>query len=197
MKNRNAGRKSTAHRQASEDSMWYVIQTVTGREEELIIFIRIILKKELYTECFVIKAEWMKRLGGEWQIQVRPLFPGYVFIETERPDEVFLELKNVPRFSRILGSERNIFVPVKKEEEQFLKRIIDDSGKLDQAVVRLTAIETGENGEIISMEGALSCFEKGRIKVNRHKRYAVVKTRMLGEARTLIFGVMIKRDIEK
>ena len=71
--------------------MWYVIQTVTGKEEELMLFIRNILCRERYESCFVIYAQWMKRLGGEWQIQVRPLFPGYVFIDTEEPERLYMD----------------------------------------------------------------------------------------------------------
>ena len=78
--------------------MWYVIQTITGKEEELMLFMRTILCREHFDNSFVIYAEWMKRLGGEWQIQVRPLFPGYVFIETKEPDRLYMELKAVRDF---------------------------------------------------------------------------------------------------
>ena len=101
--------------------MWYVIQTVTGKEEELITFIRTILSRELYTDCFVIKTEWMKRLGGEWQVQVRPLFPGYVFIDTKMPEILFFELKSVPRFSKLLGNGKNEFIAVNESEKRFLE----------------------------------------------------------------------------
>ena len=102
--------------------MWYVIQTITGKEEELMLFMRTILCREHFDNSFVIYAEWMKRLGGEWQIQVRPLFPGYVFIETKEPDRLYMELKAVPKFSRLLGTGKDEFVPVSEEEEQFLRR---------------------------------------------------------------------------
>ena len=136
-------------RQKGSRNMWYVIQTVTGKEEELMLFIRNILCRERYESCFVIYAQWMKRLGGEWQIQVRPLFPGYVFIDTEEPERLYMELK---------------------------------------------AVETELDGGIRSMEGALSCFTSDDVRLNLHKRYAVVKTRMLGEERTLVFGIRLKKD---
>ncbi len=58
------------------------------------LFMRTILCREHFDNSFVIYAEWMKRLGGEWQIQVRPLFPGYVFIETKEPDRLYMELRS-------------------------------------------------------------------------------------------------------
>ena len=167
--------------------MWYVIQTITGKEEELMLFMRTILCREHFDNSFVIYAEWMKRLGGEWQIQVRPLFPGYVFIETKEPDRLYMELKAVPKFSRLLGTGKDEFVPVSEEEEQFLRMIIDNGETAvstvnnERAVVKLTVVETEADGGIISMDGALSCFNRNDVTVNLHKRYAVVKTRLLGE----------------
>ena len=43
--------------------MWYVLQTMTGREEELVHYIEEIVPKELYTDCFVAYYErvWRKQ----------------------------------------------------------------------------------------------------------------------------------------
>lgn len=174
--------------------MWYVIQTVTGKEEELMLFIRTLLSREHFENCFMIRAEWLKRLGGEWQLQIRPLFPGYVFIETDEPERIYMELKGVPRFSRLLGSGKDDFIPVKEAEEKFLRAIMDCSEDYSNAVVRLAVVKTDTDGNVVSIGGALKCFEREHIKVNLHKRYAMVKTLMLGEERTLIFGIRLERD---
>ena len=177
--------------------MWYVIQTVAGKEEELLLFIRTLLCREYFENCFVIRVEWLKRLSGEWQLQVRALFPGYVFIETEDPERIYLEMKAVPRFSRLLGNSRNEFIPVNEEEERFLRLLISNANQdqnLYEAVVKLTHVKTDENGKIISVIGALAYFEKEIVRVKLHKRYAIVKTRMLGEERTLIFGIWLEKD---
>ena len=73
--------------------MWYVIQTIAGNEEKLASRINIMLSKSLYTECFVIRSERLKRLGEEWRIQALPLFPGYVFIDTGKPEDIFFRAK--------------------------------------------------------------------------------------------------------
>ena len=43
--------------------MWYVLQTMTGREEELVHYIEEIVPKELYTDCFVAYYEMEKTAG--------------------------------------------------------------------------------------------------------------------------------------
>ena len=183
--------------------MWYVIQTVTGREEELITFIRTIIDRELFEECFVIKAEWMKRLGGQWQIQVRPLFPGYIFIETEQPEAVFLKLKSVPRFSKVLGNGKFEFTPVNEEERKFLslisrekKNSVGQEHEKEQAqrIVRLTEVATDEAGAIVSMNGALEYFKDRIVRMNLHKRFAVIELTLFHKKRTLIFGIRLKHD---
>lgn len=175
--------------------MWYVIQTVTGKEEELMFFIRSLLSRGDYENCFAIHAEWLKRLGGEWLVQTRSLFPGYVFMETEKPDRIFMDLKSVPRFSRLLGNGKNEFVPVKREEERFLRKLTNTEVNTeipDHPVIQLSTVETNKDGGIIRMEGALSSFQKEIVKINLHKRYAVVKTGLLGEERSLVFGIRLK-----
>ncbi len=112
-----------------------------------------------------------------------------------------MELKAVPKFSRLLGTGKDEFVPVSEEEEQFLRMIIDNGETAvstvnnERAVVKLTVVETEADGGIISMDGALSCFNRNDVTVNLHKRYAVVKTRLLGEERSLVFGIQLKRRL--
>lgn len=184
--------------------MWYVIQTVTGKEEELLTFIRTILSKELYVDCFVIRAEWMKRLGGEWQVQVRPLFPGYVFIDTEMPEPLFIELKSVPRFSKLLGNGKAEFIPVEKVEKDFLKiltgnaarnRQPDDFKEHDRWIVKRSLVEADSSGNVMKIEGPLNSFKSHIQQINYHKRYAVVKTNFFKREQTMLFGVRLNKDL--
>lgn len=189
--------------------MWYVIQTISGKEEELIFQMHTILKQETYRSAFVINAEWQKRLGGEWQIQVKPLFPGYVFIETEQPEAVFLELKNVPRFSRLLGNGRFEFTAVEEAEKSFLEKLCQTSEETEKKqkktpsekeirpgwLVPLSTIETGEDGQPAKIEGPLQYFEEQIIRVNLHKRYAVARLTLCHREQTVLFGIKLKREL--
>lgn len=59
--------------------MWYVIQTITGKEQELVDLVYKMLPKTVYKECFFLKRQLLKRLGGEWLEVTETLFPAYVF----------------------------------------------------------------------------------------------------------------------
>ena len=173
--------------------MWYVIQTITGKEDELIAMMRVILDPALYRDCFVMRAEWMKRLGGVWQVQIRPLFPGYVIVDTERPEELFLALKGVPRFSRLLGNGRFAFTALEAEERAFL-RILAESGGTCPHLARRSLVETSPDGAILCVHDLLARLRPQIERINLHKRYAIVRVPFLHEERTAILGIRLKKD---
>ena len=68
--------------------MWYVIQTITGKEEELARAVSAYLSPALCEACFTVKRRFIKRLGGEWVTVKEILFPSsynqVFFIENSR-----------------------------------------------------------------------------------------------------------------
>ena len=172
-----------------ENAMWYVIQTITGKEEELRLRLAALLDRERFRDCFIIRAEWLKRLGGEWKVQVRPLFPGYVFVETAQPQELYLKLKTIPKFSRLLGNGSFEFTALEPDDEDFLKRICHVGEDRERRwLVRLSTVET-VSGAIRCIEGPLKAFEKQIERMNLHKRYAVVRIKMCHREQTVLFGL--------
>ena len=98
--------------------MWYVIQTITGKEQELRDVIGKMIHRESYKNCFVLYQECFRRRNGGLERKMEPLFPSYVFVETDRPQEFFAELKRVPRMSRFLGVD-GCFWGIYEEEEKW------------------------------------------------------------------------------
>ncbi len=178
------------------NAMWYVIQTMTGKEEELRLQLAALLDRQRFRDCFIIRAEWLKRLGGKWEIQVRPLFPGYVFVETGQPEELFLKLKETPGYARVLGNGRYEFTALEEEEEHFLKTICRVGQEKDgfqrtekRWLVRLSTARPGKAGEGWRIRGPLKAFEKQIARINLHKRYAVVRVTMGRRKQTVLFGL--------
>ena len=89
--------------------MWYVIQTQTGREQELTECIERVLKGNGYRACFVIEQECVWRNAGEFLAYQKPLFPSYVIVDTDTPEEFFLALKRVPKLSKHQSQFRGFF----------------------------------------------------------------------------------------
>ena len=74
--------------------MWYVIWTLTGKENMLIGRIQSDLPDELYRRCWSpVRMERQKHKGELIDVE-KILFPGYVFIDTDTPEEVEQEVNS-------------------------------------------------------------------------------------------------------
>ena len=171
--------------------MWYVIQTTTGQEEILVEMMRKILSKELYRDCFYIKRECAIKQESSWAICQKVLFPGYVFIDTDFPKELYYELKNVPKLTKLLKNEEEVFLKVEEEEQKFLENI-QSEGHL----VRRSLVELDEEKQIVAAEGAVGKYFEHIIKQRIRKRYVLIRQQFLGKDREIILGIRLEDDPE-
>lgn len=166
--------------------MWYVIQTTTGKEQDLVDLVGMLVPAEFYGDCFIIKRQLLKRLGGKWVETVETLFPSYVFLDTEAPEQLFYELKRIPEYAKILGNNEGEFIAIEEDEKRLLKKMYQGS---PEHLVRLTKLNLNENGGIEAMNGPLQYFKQELEQVNLRKRYAVIKTFFRGREQTILLGI--------
>lgn len=167
--------------------MWYVIQVYTGQEMEIARQCRERVAEE-GEDVFVPLAERMKKSGGEMELVKARLFPGYVFIETEKPEDIYLRLKRIKAMTKLLKTGEEI-TPLYPEEEAYLKKLSDG-----EHVARYSEGYL-EGEKLVVTSGALKDYE-GRIKkILRHKRLVVLEVPLLGRSVevTLGLGVVGKR----
>ena len=169
--------------------MWYVIQTSTGEEEELITMIERIVPKGYYEECFCIRRERFRKIGGRDEIDLYPLFPAYVFVVTENPKRMFLELKRVPKLTKLLSDQQDSFFCVDEAEEMFLRSIQDG-----EHVVRRSQVEVDAQGQIIRADGPVGVYFDRIVKQRLRKRYVWIEQELLGRKREVYLGIRLKED---
>ncbi len=186
--------------EAREKCHCYVIQTFTGQEETLLQFIHVQVNPSLYEEVFVPKREMNRRLGGEWRMTVEKMFPGYVFIHTSCPDELFLSLRNIPKMSRLLYDGAYEFIALSAKEQRFIDRI--GQGRGDHTF-RSSKVEPEEEhpyhkgDRVRILEGDLKNFEGELIGYNLRKRKAIIRTQMFGGRDVYIHvGIEIIKNIQ-
>ena len=171
--------------------MWYVIQTTTGKEQELVAMIHKTLPASVYQRCFFMKRQLMKRLGGEWLEVTETLFPAYVFLETDSVEEIFYGLKGIPEFTRLLGDKEGEIIPLEREEELFFRKLCrGETGYL----VKNTTVYLDEDKGITRLEGPLEEFKDRILRVNLRKRYAIIEISMRGEKGTAMLGIRLEKD---
>lgn len=184
------------HTQSEVKAMWYVIQTITGKEQETIDAIDKVIGKKSgkedlsYKKCFVIQQECVWRIEGHCRIHIKPLFPSYVFVETGTPDDFFIALKQVPKLTKLLGNNET-FWRVEEEEEQLLREMIgDDAGY----VVRRSLVEVDSSGEILSADGPLKNYVGRIVKKRLRKRVVVIEIPFIGDVKRVEVGIKIEGD---
>lgn len=172
--------------------MWYVLQTMTGKEEELVCMIKKIVSSDLYTDCFVAYYERLWRKQQRSVVHVERLFPSYVFIVTDKPNDVFQQLKKVPAMSKLMADDNFTFLALEKEEELFLEVMLGENH-----IVPLSYIETDGNGHIYQISGFLKDYKSQIKRYQFKKRYVVLGLKMMGTEKTIVLGIILKEDIRQ
>lgn len=171
----------------NDDSVdnWYVIHTISGREHNLIQFIESNIDSNLVKECFVPKRERSKKFNGKRQTITERLFPGYVFVITPKPEQLFFELKQYPNFSKILCDSEYTFASLNEKEIDFIRRI--GNGRPDHTI-KISTVDFNIGDNVVYIEGDLKSFEGEIKKFDKHKRQAVVETEMFGRTVEVYLG---------
>lgn len=169
--------------------MWYVIQTRTGDEEKLAHMIRELVPRDQYTECFYIKMESARKSEDRWEIYLCPMFPGYLFVDTDTPKDMYFDLKKVPKLTKLLKEDGETFLPVSEEEQKFLEDIQSEGH-----IVRRSLVQVDDEKQIISAEGAVGLYLKNVVRQRVRKRYVLIERELLGEKRTIKFGIRLEED---
>ena len=163
--------------------MWYVFQTFTGKEQTSIIMCRKIIAKE-GERLFMFHTEIEKKFHGEFQNISRPLFPGYVFFETNDATDFYLRLNQVPTITKVLRTG-TVITPIKRSEEKFLKEI----GGYDHIVRPSRGFIKGD--KVIITEGSFKGWQGIFKYIDRHKRMAIIEISFCGKPTEVMIGLEI------
>ncbi len=169
-----------------EENAWYVIHTESGRENILIDRMKQIFNEDEIKECFLVKRERRRRLRGKWTVVVENLFKGYVFVVAKNPDKVFLKLKEIPMFSKILTTGEYEFIPLTRKEIEFISKF--GANRKDHTA-KISTIDLNEGDEIEYIGGDLAMFAGQIKKIDKHKRRAVIEVEMFGRKTEIYMDV--------
>ena len=107
----------------------FVIYTLTGNERLLRTLIMSMLPDLGNISLFIPQKVAYSRVRGKRRKAVCDLFPGYLFLRSDDPEKLFFKLKAVPKLSNLLHDGDYNFVPLSKQETNFLNLICSLSTK--------------------------------------------------------------------
>ncbi len=164
--------------------MWYVVQVRTGSEENIRVQCERRIPRSILEECFIPYYEEKRRIQGEWRLQKKILFPGYIFVVTEEIEELYRQLAGIIGLTKLLGADGEV-IPLTDVETAFLQAF----GGTEQVVKISEGII--ENSRVIVTSGPLQGKEGLIRKIDRHKRRAYLEIEMFGRIQSVQVGLEI------
>lgn len=169
--------------------MMYVMQVLTGKEEFVSGCVTGWLLQE-GEEAYSPTCEREIMLRGEPAKATARLFPGYIFIQSEKVIDLYVRLRAVKdrhflqTLTKVLRTD-DYFTPMAEEEEKAFLSLFggEHSIGVSRGVIR--------DGKLIVTEGPLMGQEDNIIKINRHKRIAILQLRILGKFITIKVGLEV------
>jgi transcriptional antiterminator NusG len=150
---------------------YFVVQIKANREDAFLNRIQhsLLFRSERQRLFFPKRRLTIRRRGKPVQ-ELKPLFSGYVFIETEKIDtELYKTIKQTPDFFRFLKSNQNI-TPLSDRDLAIIKHFISFG-----EVANASKVYFNEADRIVVAEGPLKGLEGNIVKVDKRKRRAKIQ----------------------
>lgn len=179
-----------------EKENWYILRTYKDQEYEAAAHLEYAVPKSLCSFCRIPKKLKAFRVGRETRIVEDIMFPGYVFIKTADPEKLQKELKKSREFPQFFpfGKEKtgeDELIPINHQDLAFLQNVC---GQELQSPMGISDITLGENRTILKVNGALNHYVDRIVRLNLHKRFAIVEIPLFNRNQTVFFGIRLEQD---
>jgi transcriptional antiterminator NusG len=152
---------------------WYVVHTQTGSEEKVKALLENRIASEGMQESIskvVIPTEQISEIrSGKKRISQRKFFPGYLLVEMELSEAVYLFIKKTSGVTGFIGLGKKPMPLSKAEVDNILKRTEDTHAKPSPKIL----FEKGEqvrikDGPFLNFNGIIEEIhpDKGKLKVS-------------------------------
>nr|MCR5625447.1 antiterminator LoaP [Lachnospiraceae bacterium] len=170
--------------------MWYVIQVLTGEENNTILEFNHFIPKNLYRNIFCPLYESLRKTQKGWIKVKKKLFPGYLFIDMDEENVTGMcdALKTLVKKTRFLKNTDTI-LPIYEDEQNYLMAIMNE----DYCVSVSKGYIIGDKVCIIS--GGLKNFNGKIKKIDRHKRSAELDVFLYGHITRISVSLEIIQKI--
>lgn len=166
--------------------MWYVIQTLKGREEK---DAEEIQRDVVYDEnLFILQIEMEYKIKREWIIDRKPFFPGYIFVEME-PEKAEAFDKRLRKAKHKLLEVDGRIQPIKPHEEEYLLML----GGEEHIIRHSQGFRVDDMVRITS--GSFRGYDGEIRKLDRHNRRASIVIPFMGRDVEVKIGLEIVENL--
>ena len=170
---------------------YYAAQVQTGKEEKIIETVQSTLAFRIEKQRFIFPKRLLKiRKEGVLKSELKPIFPGYLFLETEKIDkELYNTLRYTQGFFRFLKSNQDITV-LSGKDLSILQHFLQFGQSISTSQVYFD-----ENDRICVTDGPLKGLEGMIIKVDKRKKRAKIKMDFANDSILIDLGFEIIKEV--
>jgi transcriptional antiterminator NusG len=169
--------------------MMYVMQVLTGKEEYVSGCVKDWLLQD-GEEAYSPTCEREIMLHGKPTPVTARVFPGYIFIQSENVIDLYFRIRKtkdrhfLQTLTKVLRTDET-FTPMSEAEEHAFLSLFgpDHKAGISRGVIR--------GGKLKVLDGPLKGKEDSIIKIDRHKRLAILQMRILGRYMTVKVGLEV------
>lgn len=175
---------------------WYVMRTVPGKERRTAELMERTVARSLWTHWRILKKQKLFRVKGRLFLNVEDMFPGYIFVETDHPEELQEELEKSREYPALAGNpatgnHKAEVIAVEGKDLEFLKSVCGPD--LDKPMA-LSMVEADEDGNLIRIDGILEKYEKLITRKRLRKRYVLAQVDLFCRKEDILFGICLPGD---
>lgn len=195
---------------------WYALTISPNHEERAAGFLRHFADKELYSCCRIPKKKRVFRSRGALYILEDIMFPGYVLVRTAHPKALAVEMRKSGVFPQFIsfeavnrGTQKRTkleeFItwpahksdmlpeptPLEDADIVFLKNVCGESL---EDVMGISRVALDSQNRIIRVDGILDQYLDQIVRMNLHKRFAVVEVALFNRMQQIAFGICLEQD---
>ncbi|MBQ1843120.1 MAG: antiterminator LoaP [Lachnospiraceae bacterium] len=142
-------------------------------------------------EVFMPVTERMRKIDGRWQRVLVPMFFGYLFITSDHPAELYVRLhsmlgKTIFKYVKLIRDDEYI-IPLSKEDERIVTELSDENHIIKASMGYI------KGDRLYVTDGPLHGHEGEVVRIDRHKRIAILAMNFLGEKRNITIGLEVVR----
>jgi len=164
--------------------MYYVIWVLSQKEFDFKKRFIEEIDNSLYSRIMLVSRIERQNHRGTYIDKEKVMFPGYLFVETDFPKKLHMQLCKEQDYIKILGSDEG-FTALTPKEVDFLNRITGQSEKVTMSMGII------EDGTVKILNGPLTGYEQFIKKVDRHKKKAYLEMELFGEIKQICAGLEI------
>ncbi len=147
----------------------YVLQVLTSKEELYLEHVKHF--PDLTCKLILPRRELTIKKQGKLKKVIKPVFPSYIFWETDDPDPRTREmLRKLPGFGRFLKNEKGDLIALRDNERMIITSLTGDG-----EIARKSQIIFDRNKRVKVLSGPLKGHEGSIVKVDKRKHRVTVE----------------------